>query len=226
MSWVAWLKAFPTGALCVLASSGLAHVGNTRETEWKWNTFLTIKQRFLEFGTFVVCDCLCVDVIHSGVELRSLWDLFVVFGRVVALYIVHGAHRATASHQHWNMLCVSDLRGKRILPTGWHAQRDHADTVTVHFHPKQNIQTIMLIPDHIALCSRDPSCHCGFWSIWQTLNECRWWPQCGEQKNMTIYGRSAVVEFPCGVLQRTRWVSRGKNLFFHSLIVLDVAEVK
>lgn len=40
------------GPTCVLASSGLAHYGNTKETEWKWNTLLAIKEGFQEFGTF------------------------------------------------------------------------------------------------------------------------------------------------------------------------------
>lgn len=57
------------GPMCVEASSGLAHDENTNETHWKWNTFLRIKEGFLEFSTFTVFDCLCADVIHSGADL-------------------------------------------------------------------------------------------------------------------------------------------------------------
>ena len=36
---------YQRGPMRVLASSGLAHDGNTKETDWKWNTFLGIKKR-------------------------------------------------------------------------------------------------------------------------------------------------------------------------------------
>ncbi len=72
------------GPICV-ASSGLAHDGNTKETDWKWNTFLRIKEGILEFGTFAVSDCLCADVFCSGAELHSLRAVFVVFGWVSVL---------------------------------------------------------------------------------------------------------------------------------------------
>ena len=59
-------------SMCAVASSGLAHDGSTKEADWKWNTFLAIKEGFLVFGTFAASYCLCADVFRSGAEWDSL----------------------------------------------------------------------------------------------------------------------------------------------------------
>lgn len=208
------------GPMCVVASSGLAHDGNT-ETDWKRNTFLAIKDGLLEFGTFAACDCLCADVIRWGAELRSPRAPFVVFGWVsvlctLALALVHKLlrpHINAAAHVA-SRVCVG---GDPCDPHGTH--RGLVQTqMTLHQHPDQNIWNIVAAEDHTVIRDSSPSCRCSCFSIWQTWDGCRW---C---ENVTLYGRGAVVPRKRKSFHVVRL--RIKFLYSLSLTVLAVFEVK
>lgn len=117
------------GPMCVVASSGLAHDGNTKDTDWKWNTCLCIKEAFLEFGTFAQSLIVFVQIVTpSGADLDSLRALFVVFGWVsalcaLALALVHNLlrpHINTAAHVA-SVVCVG---GDPCHPDGTYSVSD------------------------------------------------------------------------------------------------------
>lgn len=182
------------GPMCVVASSGLAHDGNTKETDWKWNTFLRIKEGFLEFGTFAVSDCLCPDVFRSGAEAHSLRAIFVVFGWVSVLYLPSPWYAICSGLTLTLLYMLRQWSALEVTPAIWTAPTEepcrHHDASSTS-QAKQSKRR------------GSSGSHCGlrqrpFLSLRRLvdLTNMAWMPMMTTEywiENITIYGRSAVV---------------------------------